>query len=198
MQEAQETWIRFLDWEDPLETEMATHSSILAWKIPWTEESGGPQSPWGYKELDMTEQGCTHTLPSFMWKTPLSMLISLSPSCLPHRWPHFPTVLLGGNCLYSSGLKPQQFKCLLQPTWLPNVLFFFLIYIVFGVEALSYVYWVSDVLFLKSNFIYLLLTALGLCCFARAFSSSESRGYSLVGACRLLIAVASLAVQHRL
>ena len=72
--------------------------------------------------------------------------------------------------------------------------FFFLIYIVFGVEALSYVYWLSDVLFLKSNFIYLLLTALGLCCFARAFSSSESRGYSLVGACRLLIAVASLAV----
>ena len=85
MQETQESRVRSLGQEDPLEEKMATHSSILAWKIPWTEESGGPQSPWGYKELDMTEQGCTHTLPSFMWKTPLNMLISLSPSCLPHR-----------------------------------------------------------------------------------------------------------------
>ena len=39
----QETWVRFLGWEDPLEKEMATHSSILAWKIPWTEEPGGLQ-----------------------------------------------------------------------------------------------------------------------------------------------------------
>ena len=36
----QETWVRSLGWEDPLEEEMATHSSILAWKIPWTEEPG--------------------------------------------------------------------------------------------------------------------------------------------------------------
>ena len=35
-----ETWVRSLCWEDPLEKEMATHSSILAWKIPWTEEPG--------------------------------------------------------------------------------------------------------------------------------------------------------------
>ena len=34
----QETWVQFLGWEDPLEKEMATHSSSLAWKIPWTEE----------------------------------------------------------------------------------------------------------------------------------------------------------------
>ena len=40
----QETWVRSLGWEDPLEKEMATHSSILAWRIPWTEESGGLQS----------------------------------------------------------------------------------------------------------------------------------------------------------
>ena len=39
-----ETWVRFLGWEDPLEKEMATHSSILAWRIPWTEEPGGLQS----------------------------------------------------------------------------------------------------------------------------------------------------------
>ena len=40
----QETWIRFLGREDPLEKEMAIHSSTLAWKIPWTEEPGGLQS----------------------------------------------------------------------------------------------------------------------------------------------------------
>ena len=43
MQESQETWIQFLGQEDPLEKEMATHFSSLAWRIPWTEESGGLQ-----------------------------------------------------------------------------------------------------------------------------------------------------------
>ena len=37
----QETWVQSLGWEDPLEKEMATHSSILAWRIPWTEEPDG-------------------------------------------------------------------------------------------------------------------------------------------------------------
>ena len=40
----QETWVQFLGWKDPLEKEIATHSSILAWRIPWTEEPGGLQS----------------------------------------------------------------------------------------------------------------------------------------------------------
>ena len=40
----QETWVQFLGLEDPLEKEMATHSGILAWKIPWTEEPGMLQS----------------------------------------------------------------------------------------------------------------------------------------------------------
>ena len=40
----QETWVPSLGWEDPMEKEMATHSNILAWKIPWTEEPGGLQS----------------------------------------------------------------------------------------------------------------------------------------------------------
>ena len=40
----QKTWVRSLGWDDPLEKEMATHSSILAWEIPWTEEPGGLQS----------------------------------------------------------------------------------------------------------------------------------------------------------
>ena len=40
----QETWVQSLDWEDPLEKGMATHSSILAWRVPWREESGGLES----------------------------------------------------------------------------------------------------------------------------------------------------------
>ena len=50
-----ETWIRSLGREDPLEKERATHSSILAWRISWTEELGGLQST-GRKELDTTER----------------------------------------------------------------------------------------------------------------------------------------------
>ena len=46
-----ETWVQSLDGEDPLEKEMAAHSSILTWEIPWTEEPGG-YSPWGHKESD--------------------------------------------------------------------------------------------------------------------------------------------------
>ena len=50
-----ETWVRSVGWEDLLEKEMATHSSILAWKIPWTEELVG-YSPWGRTESDATER----------------------------------------------------------------------------------------------------------------------------------------------
>ena len=50
----QETCVRSLGQEDPLEKRMATHSSVLAWRVPGTEETGG-YSPWGRKELDMTD-----------------------------------------------------------------------------------------------------------------------------------------------
>ena len=40
----QETWVQSLGWEDPLEKGMATHSSILSWRFPWTQEPGGLQS----------------------------------------------------------------------------------------------------------------------------------------------------------
>ena len=49
----QETRVRFLGWEDALEKEMATHSSVLAWRISWTEEPGGLQSM-GLQESDTT------------------------------------------------------------------------------------------------------------------------------------------------
>ena len=49
-----ETWVQSLGWEDSLEQGMATHSSILAWRIPM--DRGAWKAPWGHKELDMTEQ----------------------------------------------------------------------------------------------------------------------------------------------
>ena len=57
----QETQVRSLDHEDPLEKEMATHSSIFAWKIPWTEELGRLQSM-GWQESDTTERLHFHSL----------------------------------------------------------------------------------------------------------------------------------------
>ena len=51
----QETWNISLGLDDPLEKGMATHSSILAWRIPWTDELGRLYSPWSRKGSDMTE-----------------------------------------------------------------------------------------------------------------------------------------------
>ena len=54
-----DTWVQSLGWEDPLEKEMVTYSSILAWRIPWTEEPDGIYSPWGHKRIGhnvVTEQ----------------------------------------------------------------------------------------------------------------------------------------------
>ena len=61
----QETWVRSLGREGPLEEGMATHSSVLAWRSPWTEEPGG-LSPWGCKESYMTEQP-TYILYSYIY-----------------------------------------------------------------------------------------------------------------------------------
>ena len=55
MQKTQETQVRTLGQEDPLEKEMTAHSSILAWRIPWTEEPGGLQSIGSQRE-DTTER----------------------------------------------------------------------------------------------------------------------------------------------
>ena len=60
MQKIQETWFQSLGRKDSLEQEMATYSSILAWKIPWTEESGGRQSLGSQNESGVTEH--THTM----------------------------------------------------------------------------------------------------------------------------------------
>ena len=62
----QETWVQFLGREDPMEKEMATHSSTLAWKIPWTEEPSGLQSR-GSQESDTTEQLHFHVTSAKLW-----------------------------------------------------------------------------------------------------------------------------------
>ena len=67
-----ETWVRSLGQEDPLEKETATHSSILAWTIPWTEELGGLQST-GREESDTTERLHFH----FMLRSPRWQLLNL-------------------------------------------------------------------------------------------------------------------------
>jgi len=51
-----ETWVQSLGWEDPLEEGMATHSSILAWRIPHGQRSLAGYGPWGCEELDTTER----------------------------------------------------------------------------------------------------------------------------------------------
>ena len=71
----QETWVHCLVWEDPLEKEMTNHSSILSWRILWTEEPGGVQSM-GHEESDTTEW------PTLIWiliqvLTPGLMILSL-------------------------------------------------------------------------------------------------------------------------
>jgi len=63
-----ETWVRSLGREDPLVKEMAIHSGILAWRIPWTEELGELQSM-GCKELDTTEQLHFHFQTQFSMPT---------------------------------------------------------------------------------------------------------------------------------
>ena len=63
----QETWVQSLGQEDPMEKEMATHSSILAWEIPWTEEPGGLQST-GLQSRTWLSDSHTHPVTVFLEK----------------------------------------------------------------------------------------------------------------------------------
>ena len=92
----QETWVWSLDQEDPVEKGMATHSRILSWRIPWTEEwGGGSYSPWGCKESDTIE-----------WLTPT-------------KHSNFSTIsikaLLTRRCIWSSELP--QCRCEVGGQW---------------------------------------------------------------------------------
>ena len=72
-----------LDWEDPLEKEMATHSSILAQKIPWTKEPGSPQ---GCEELDTTEELGTHACMHICYKEHNILIAIFLSYCLEKKW----------------------------------------------------------------------------------------------------------------
>ena len=68
MQEMQEVWVLSLGWEDPLEAGMATHSSVLAWRVPWTEDPHRPQSM-GSRLSDLagrhTDWSCCYELAAY-------------------------------------------------------------------------------------------------------------------------------------
>ena len=87
----QEMRVRWLGWEDPLEKEIATHSSILAWEIPWTEETGGLQSM-GSQRVGhdrVTKQQISHPLmpTGSLPSNPHSSLSELNLISLPHKTP---------------------------------------------------------------------------------------------------------------
>ena len=63
-----ETWVRSLSWEDPLEEGMATHSSVLAWRIPMDRGAWRSYSPWGHKESNTTERLSTAQYPTYWYK----------------------------------------------------------------------------------------------------------------------------------
>ena len=84
----QETWVWSLGWEDPLEKGMATHSSILAWRIPWAEEPGGLQCMESQRvghDWATNTHTHTHTCPLPLWGSRTRRLHCLC--CVPHPDP---------------------------------------------------------------------------------------------------------------
>ena len=79
----QETWVQSLSWEDALEKGMATHSSILAWKIPWTQKSLVGYSPCGYKrvenDLAINNWGLCHSLTATGPSLPCGVTLDSAP-----------------------------------------------------------------------------------------------------------------------
>ena len=88
LQEMQETWVWSLGWEDPLEQGMATHSSTLAWEIPWTEEPGGLQSMGSQTPLSTLIHSSIASPPAFV--TFLGTVRSLDA-----KWTRYVTLIHG-------------------------------------------------------------------------------------------------------
>ena len=85
-----ETWIRSLGWEDSLEEGMVTHSSILAWRIPY--------SPWDLKELDTTEQLRTHSFFCMFFDSLYKLIVHI---CVVYFW-----ALISVSLIYVSVFLP--------------------------------------------------------------------------------------------
>ena len=116
----QETWVWSLGWEDPLEKEMATHSSILAWRIPWMEEPGRLQSTglqrvghnwatslslftWKSSDVNTSAEDIRVGAPCYPWWWPPwaqqegAVMGQCSQTPSPHRWPHCWLVNIQGD-----------------------------------------------------------------------------------------------------
>ena len=90
-------WVQSLDWEDPLEEEMAAHSCILAWRVPWTKEPGGLQS------MRLQRAGYEHT------HTQSTLEIYLHMVHITHR--HFPQSPAHGSIVQTCALLSQHLRC---------------------------------------------------------------------------------------
>ena len=103
MQETQETWVRSPGQEDPLDDNMAIHLSILAWRILWTEESGG-YSPWGHKESDSTAVMSMHE--RTVWPLGRNSNILVRDLCAGVRLAKFQTLSLSLMSLVTPSVAP--------------------------------------------------------------------------------------------
>ena len=118
----EETWVRFLSWEDPIEERMFTHSNILAWRIPWVEEPGRLQSMMWQRvgQTKVIERMCTACRKQkpwhYLWPT-LSLTTSVS-SILMYPVCHQIVFVLRYNS-YSSH-RPRHFHRCLSPGWLQS------------------------------------------------------------------------------
>ena len=79
----QETWVQSLGWEDLLEKEMVTHSSILAWKIPWTEDPGRLQSMGPQSQTRLSD------FTFFLWKSLRLVFISVALKHPDNSWKYY-------------------------------------------------------------------------------------------------------------
>ena len=105
----QDTWVQSLGWKNPLEKELETHSSILAWRIPWTRSLVG-YSPRGHKESDTTKW-LTHTV---------AMRVTITAAIWPIPW-QWNSAAEGraGNTLPSPNCQPRTQPSIPSPSWDP-------------------------------------------------------------------------------
>ena len=117
----QETWVRSLGWEDPLEKEMATHSSILAWRIPWAEEPGGLQST-GSQRVGHNWATSLHLSISKVFFLSWKHIISILYQC-DFYWLHSLLMNLQGSCSCSLLLNDTAVEVFVSLVCFPSHLF---------------------------------------------------------------------------
>jgi len=120
------TWFQSLGWEDPLEKEMATHFSILAWRIPWTEELGGLQSMGSQKVRHIW---VTNACFSFrVWRTSRSESLGSPQACKAHSHSGHMCGLLDPPVYLRTFKSPYSPMCLLSQPLPPSFFITFIVY----------------------------------------------------------------------